>query len=353
MYTVITKLIVNKGFTLKDALRKMDEEALGILLVVDSDGKLFGTLTDGDLRRAILSGFSLEDTIEGSIHQNPVSAKNTMTRDEVKDIFIKKAIRHLPITDENDIPVDIITINDILLDKGKENPVIIMAGGLGTRLKDLTKEIPKPMLKIGQYPILHHIINNFKQYGYNRMFLSVNYKSEIIENYFQDGYAHGVKISYVKEHKRLGTGGGIRLTKDFMDKPFFVINGDIFTNLNFESMMEFHETNGFDITVGTRKHTYQIPYGVIDVSSSTITGLREKPELEYLINGGVYCLNPKVIQYIPEDEYFEITDLINLCINKGHKIGSYEIVDYWMDIGHINDYYRVNEEYEGMCKKTG
>ncbi|MFT9494668.1 nucleotidyltransferase family protein [Anaerosolibacter sp.] len=351
MYTDVKRLTVNNSISLKDALKKMDDEAKGILLVVDQQNKLIGTLTDGDLRRAILKDYRLEEKIEEIIHENPISANVYMNRDEIKDIFIRKAIRHLPITDETGVICDLISINDILLEKGKDNAVIIMAGGLGTRLRDLTKEIPKPMLKVGQYPILHHIINNFKQYGCNKMFISVNYKSEIIENYFQDGYAHGVKINYVKEHKRLGTGGGIRLAKEYIQKPFFVINGDIFTNVNLEEMMNFHENSGYDITVGTRKHSYKIPYGVINTEGHQIIDIQEKPEIDYLINAGIYCLNPAVIDYIPEDEYFEITDLINTCIQQNHKIGSYEIKDYWMDIGQVNDYYRVNEEYEKMLSQ--
>lgn len=348
MYTNVKRLIINKAMTLKEALIKMEEEAKGILLVVNQNNKLIGTLTDGDLRRAILKDTKLEDEIGAIIHENPISAKPNMNRDEIKDIFIRKAIRHLPIVDDNEVICDLISINDILLEKGKDNAVIIMAGGLGTRLRDLTKEIPKPMLKVGKYPILHHIINNFKQYGYNKMFISVNYKSEIIENYFQDGYAHGVKINYVKEHKRLGTGGGIKLAKDYIKKPFFVMNGDIFTNVNLEEMMNFHEENGFDITVATRKYSYNIPYGVINIENNNIVSVEEKPEIDYLINAGIYCLNPSVIEYIPDDEYFEITDLIDICIHNNKKVGSYEIKDYWMDIGHVNDYYRVNEEYEKL-----
>ena len=169
--------------------------------------------------------------------------------------------------------------------RGKDNPVIIMAGGLGTRLKDLTKEVPKPMLKVGQDPILYHIINNFKQYGYNRIFISVNYKAEIIENYFQDGYAYGVKIEYIREKKRLGTAGGIRLAKEYLNTPFFVINGDIFTNINVESMMEYHLENNFDMTLGVKDYTFQ-RYGVIETKGKLVKQIIEKPRT-YLINGGI------------------------------------------------------------------
>ncbi|EJO5346073.1 nucleotidyltransferase family protein [Clostridium botulinum] len=344
MINNIEKILAYPYYSIKKTLKLLDKGAKGIILVVDEERKLIGTITDGDIRRAILEGISLEQEIQEIMHENPIKIKQGAPIEEIKDVLIKNAIKDLPIVDGNNKVIDMITINDILLPQGKDNPVIIMAGGLGTRLKDLTKEIPKPMLRIGKDPILQHIINNFKQYGYNKMFISVNYKAEIIENYFQDGYAYGVKIEYIKEHKRLGTAGGIKLAQEFIKKPFFVINGDIFTNLNLENMMSFHMDNDFDITVGTRKHSLQIPYGVVKTEQSFITGMEEKPTMEYLINAGVYCLNPKVISLIPKDQYFEITDLIDICIKNGLRVGSYEIKDYWMDIGRIEDYNKVNKD---------
>lgn len=343
-------LFVYKNYSIKHTLQVLDAGGKGIVLLVDEHKKLLGTITDGDIRRAILKGISLDESVEKVVHFNPISIKNEMRKEEVKELFIKKALKVIPIVNENNVVIDLITINDILLPAGKENIVVIMAGGLGTRLKELTKEIPKPMLKVGDDPMLQHIINNFKQYGYNKMLLSVNYKSEIIENYFQDGFAYGVKINYIKETKRLGTAGGIRLAKSYIDGPFFVINGDIFTNLNVDNMMRFHIENNYDITVGTRKHSFQIPYGVVDTKDNKIKGLKEKPVIEYLINGGVYCLNPDLIDYIPDDEYFEITDLINICIKNGKTVGSYEINDYWMDIGKIEDYNKINKDiYDLVC----
>ncbi|AVQ37355.1 nucleotidyl transferase [Clostridium botulinum] len=344
MINNIEKILAYPYYSIKKSLKLLDKGAKGIILVVDEERKLIGTVTDGDIRRAILDGMSLEKKIEEIMHINPIKVKQGTSIEEIKDVLIKNAIREIPIVDEDNRVVDMITVNDILLPKGKENPVIIMAGGLGTRLKDLTKEVPKPMLRIGNDPILQHIINNFKQYGYNKFFISVNYKAEIIENYFQDGYIYGVKIEYIKEHKRMGTAGGIKLAESFVNKPFFVINGDIFTNLNLENMMNYHIDNSFDITVGTRKHSFQIPYGVVKTEENSITGMEEKPNMEYLINAGVYCLSPKVISLIPQDEYFEITDLIDICIKKGLNVGSYEIKDYWMDIGRIEDYNKVNKD---------
>ena len=351
----INRLFVCEDYNIRQVIQSIDLGAKGIVLLVNQDGILLGTITDGDIRRAILKGISLDDSVENVVHYNPITVKQNMTKEEIKDIFIKKAVKHIPIVDSNNKVIDLISINDILLPEGKDNLVIIMAGGLGTRLKELTREIPKPMLKVGKDPILHHIINNFKQYGYNKMILSVNYKADIIENYFQDGYAYGVKIEYVREKKRLGTGGGIKLAKEYVEDPFFVTNGDIFTSLNVEDMMNFHMENKFDITVGVRKHSFQIPYGVINSKENTIKSIEEKPTIDYLINGGIYCINPEIIEYIPDDRYYEITDLINKCIKEGKKVGSYEIKEYWMDIGKIEDYYKVNEDLYDLiaCEKSG
>ncbi|WP_195962670.1 nucleotidyltransferase family protein [Clostridium tyrobutyricum] len=344
MNNKLKNLFSKENSSIKSILSVLDKGAKGIAFIIDDTDKLIGTITDGDVRRAILSGANLQDDISNIVHRNPVCISCDTNREKIRDIFIKKAVKVIPVVDGENRVVDLISINDILLPEGKENPVIIMAGGLGTRLKDLTKEVPKPMLKVGHNPILQHIIANFKQYGYNKILISVNYKSEIIENYFQDGLAYGVKIEYIKENKRLGTAGGIKLAEDYIDKPFFVINGDIFTNLNVENMMKFHVKNKFDITVGTRKHSFQIPYGVIETENNYIKHIKEKPKIEYLINAGVYCLNPNLISLIPDNKYFEITDLIDICIKNGAKVGSYEITDYWMDIGRMEDYNKVNSD---------
>lgn len=345
----IIKLFVYKNYSIKQVLKVIDSGAKGIAIVVDEERQLLGTITDGDIRRALLSGITLEDNLEKIVHKNPVYITENMEKEEIKYLFIKKAVKEIPIVDDNKKVIDLVSIRDVLIPDGKENPVVIMAGGLGTRLKELTEEIPKPMLKVGQDPILHHIINNFKQYGYNNILMSVNYKGEIIENYFQDGVAYGVKIKYIKENKRLGTAGGIKLGEEYLNKPFFVINGDIFTNLNVENMMKFHKKNGFDMTIGVREYFFQIPYGVINANGKIVNGVKEKPTINYLISAGVYCLNTNVLEYIPKDTYFEITDLINICAEKGLKLGNYKIKEYWMDIGKIEDYNQVNEDIYNLA----
>ncbi|WAM37239.1 nucleotidyltransferase family protein [Caldicellulosiruptor acetigenus] len=346
MNVKVKNISVDRGIKIIEALKILNDTGKGILLVIDENEKLIGTLTDGDIRRALLKGYKLEDKIEDIVHYNPVIASKELNNEELKELFIKKAVKQIPIVDEESRVVDLISIEEILIPKGKENIVFILAGGKGTRLRELTKEIPKPMLKVGNEPLLHHIINSFKQYGFYRFIISVNYKSEIIENYFQNGYLHGVKIDYIKETKPLGTAGSIRLAKELIDGPFYVVNGDVYTTLNFERMLNYHLEQGFDITVGVKNFQYQIPYGVVESKDKEIIDIVEKPIINYLINAGIYCLNPNVIDFIPFDEYFEITDLIKRCILGGKRVGYYEINEYWVDIGQVEDYYKINEDFK-------
>lgn len=349
MATNLDNILIYSDCTIREVLEKLNIGAKGIVLVVDENKKLIGTITDGDIRRALLKGTTIDDKINGIVHKNPVYVIEGTDKEKIKNIFIRRAVKQIPVVNEEGVVVDLIGINDILIPEGKENPVVIMAGGLGTRLKDLTKEIPKPMLMVGKEPILYHIINNFKQYGYNKIIITVNYKAEIIENYFQDGHAYGVRISYVREKERLGTAGGIKLAEEYLTKPFFVMNGDVFTNLNVDNMMKYHLDNEFDMTIAVKRYVYQIPYGIIKTNGNLVCSINEKPEIGYLINGGIYCLNPDLIEVIPKGQYYEITDLINFCIERGLKVGYYEIKDYWMDIGRIEDYYKVNDDIQKIA----
>lgn len=256
----------------------------------------------------------------------------------------------LPIVNENKKVISYFEIDDLIdfnkLDK--DNPVLIMAGGLGTRLLPLTENIPKPMLKVGNKPILETIISQFKNYGFKNIFISVNYKADIIENYFKDGKEFGVSIKYIKENRRLGTAGAIKLAEKYLKNPFFVINGDIITNVNFYNLLKYHSENSYKMTIGSRIYETQIPYGVLNIKNSTVTSIDEKPISNYLVSGGVYVLNPELIKNIPENQYFDITQLIDVSISNNEKVGSYPITDYWMDIGKLDDYQKANNDVKNF-----
>lgn len=344
MNNCIENMIINKDENIINALKTINETSKGIVYVVDNKRKLVGTLTDGDIRRALINGIGLNEGVNKVMNSNPIKAVKDTNVMRLKELMIKGAIRELPLVDEENILVDSICLNELLIPKGKDNYVLVMAGGLGTRLKELTVEIPKPMLNLGDKPILHHIIERFKSYGFNKFLLSVNYKSEIIENYFQDGINYECKINYLKEKKRLGTGGAISLAKEYIKDDFFVVNGDIYSTVNLNEVMKIHKKNNNDITIVSVKKNVNIQYGVLEVENNKVTDIIEKPNYEFLISGGIYCLNPKVMELIPENEYFEITDLFTKAMERKMKVESFVIDDYWIDIGRIEDYDKINRD---------
>ncbi|EKQ51126.1 MULTISPECIES: nucleotidyltransferase family protein [unclassified Clostridium] len=344
----LSNLLVYKNNTIIEAMRLINVNSKGMLFVVDANKKLIGTITDGDIRRAILSGHQLSESIEEIYNTNCIFSSSDISLDELKKQFIDNKIKLLPVVDKNKTVINYFEIDD-LIDYNrleKENSVLIMAGGLGTRLRPFTDNIPKPMLKVGDKPILQTIIEQFRNYGFKNILISVNYKSDIIENYFRDGSDFGVNIKYIKESKRLGTAGAIGIASNYLTKPFFVINGDILANVNFYNLLQYHVENNYKMTIGSRLYETQIPYGVLNVDEACVTSLEEKPIINHLVNGGIYVLEPEVIKNIPKEKYFDITELIDMLINKKERVGSFPITDYWMDIGKVEDYYRANEEIE-------
>lgn len=348
MSKTLQNMISNYNASILDAMLLINTNTKGILLVVDENNRLIGTITDGDVRRAILSGNKLSDDIRKIYNRNFIYSFDNIDFSKAKKVFIEKKIKFLPIVDKNMQVIDYLEIDD-LIDYNKiekENPVLIMAGGLGTRLKPLTDDLPKPMLKVGGKPILETIIEQFRNNGFKNILISVNYKSNIIENYFGDGSNFDVSIKYIKETNRLGTAGAIKLAEKFLNKEFFVINGDILTNLNFSNIFNYHIENKCKMTIGSRLYETQVPYGVLNTNNDCITSLEEKPVVNYLVSGGIYVLNPGVINIIPENKYFDITQLIDILIRQKEKVGNFPITDYWMDIGRIEDYYKANKDIE-------
>lgn len=342
------KLYIKPSRTIKDTLNTIDNGARGIALVIDDDGRLLGTVTDGDIRRAILKGISLEENVSSIMNENYTFVSQNYSRLLVENIFTRKSLAQIPVLDDNMRVVDVIFYHDFYQKNSRENYVVIMAGGLGTRLAPLTREMPKPMLKVGARPILETIIEQLKSYGFLNILLSVNYRADIIEDYFQDGSNFGVNITYIKENKRLGTAGALKLAKDYLKDSFFVVNGDILTKVNFEQFMQFHKQHQNKITIGTRKYELQVPYGVVNIEDQNVTELVEKPTVNYFISGGMYCLEPSVLDFIPEDHYYDITQLINETMQNRLTVGSFPITEYWMDIGQMEDYNKANLEYENL-----
>ncbi len=225
------------------------------------------------------------------------------------------------------------------------NPVILMAGGLGSRLKPLTDECPKPMLSIGGRPILETILMNFIEHGFHQFYIAVNYKSDVITRYFGDGQRYGVEIQYLYESERMGTVGALSLLPEIPKMPFFVMNSDLLTSVNFTQMLAFHEENKSIATMGIRKHYHQIPYGVLNLDQHRITRLIEKPIEDYFVNAGIYILSPNALDFMPKNCFYDMPDLFNSMIRENQTTCAFPLRDYWLDIGKIEDFERANQAY--------
>lgn len=340
--------LISENVSIKKALEVIDKGTMRIAIIVDNANKFLGIINDGDIRRALLKGYTLDISIVDIYQKNPSICKITDTKEHVIKTAIKNKVYQIPIIDENNILVHIEDLATLLSGKIKKNKVVIMAGGLGTRLRPLTDDIPKPLLKVGTKPILETIIENFANYGFKEIIISVNYKANMIKEYFGDGSDFGVEIKYLEEDKKLGTAGALSLIKEEIKEPFFVMNGDLLTNVNFEHLLDFHLSGNSIGTMCVREYEYQIPYGVIQIDKDEIKAIEEKPINKFFVNAGIYLLSHKVLNYIPKNEFFDMPTLFQKLIEEELKILSFPIHEYWLDIGRIVDYERANNEYSNV-----
>jgi len=339
-------VLISPNTTIKKTLYIIDEGAIKSAIVVDEENKLLGTITDGDIRRAILNGFSLEDKIETIYNKNSFVIEENYNKEEIIKLCIQKKIYQIPIVDKNKKVIDILLLDDLLKEKKYSNKVILMVGGLGTRLRPLTDDTPKPLLKVGGKPILETIIENFKKYGFVNFVLCINYKAEMIKEYFGDGKNFDVNIEYVLEDKRMGTAGALSLLNRKPKEPFFVMNGDLLTNINFENMLQFHLEHQAIATMGVREYEYQVPFGVVNVKNEKIISIDEKPIHKFFVNAGIYILNPETIDIIPKNEFFDMPTLFEKLIGQNKNAISFPIREYWLDIGRIEQFEQAQMEYK-------
>ncbi|WP_033916743.1 nucleotidyltransferase family protein [Campylobacter sputorum] len=328
--------------TIKQALKVINKGASKIAIIVDEKKRLIGTLTDGDIRRALLNGADLDSQIEPIFYKNPTFARVGDSQEQILKLALSKHLYQIPIIDENGTLLGLKKIEELVKPKNKINQVILMVGGLGNRLRPLTESIPKPMLKVGSKPILQIIIERFVKQGYTNITLCTGYKSEVIEDFFQNGEKFGAKIDYVKEDKRLGTAGALGILKYIPKEPFFVMNGDILSEVNFDSMLEKHMKKNALATMGTREFEYQVPYGVIEEKDDYIIQISEKPLEKYCVSAGIYILDPKCLSFVDKNSYLDMPNLFLKLINENLKTSVYKIDGYWIDIGRHEEYERAN-----------
>lgn len=332
------KVVVEPSVSIKDALKVIDKEALRVALVVDKN-RLVGMVTDGDVRRGILQGVELSAPVSQIMNRNPVSAKTSLSSRELKELMQARKILSLPIVDNDGRIVGLKTLYDTLVIQKRENPIFIMAGGFGTRLKPLTDNCPKPMLNVGGKPMLETLINNFKAYGFYKFYISTHYLPEVIMNYFGDGSEFDVEISYVHEDMPLGTGGALSLLPSSLPKePLIMINGDILTNVDFGKVLDFHIKQNSDATMCVRDYEIKIPFGVIEGTGHEITSMVEKPTYRYFVNAGIYVISNHIVESLPKNKHLDMPTLFELKKIDGSKVLKFPIHEYWLDVGRHDDY---------------
>ena len=347
----IEKIKIFTTSTIEKSLRAIDSGAVKIALVVDADNKLLGTLSDGDIRRGLLRKKTLNDTIEDVYFKNPVTAKEGKTKEGLLYLCLINKIEQIPIVDGEFKIIDLFVINNELSKKQHENNVVLMVGGLGTRLRPLTENTPKPMLAVGDKPILQTIIKGFVDSGFTNITMCLGYKSNVIRDYFQDGSDFGASIDYIVEEKRMGTAGALTLLTKKLNKPVFVMNGDLLTNVNFEKMLDFHESNNSKATMCVREYDVEVPYGVVNLNNEKIVSIEEKPIHSFFVNAGIYLLEPECIGLIPDNEFYDMPSLFEELIKNNRKVVSFPLKEYWLDIGRIADYEKANIEYHDVFSK--
>lgn len=334
----IKKYTINKNLKLRDAMQLIDKNRKQMAIVVDSQIRVCGVVTDGDLRRALLKGAPLDSKIAEIINISPITAVDGFSKRYLLSKMQQNSISFLPIVNDEHCLIDVVFMADLLNINRKENSVIIMAGGRGTRLGELTKECPKPMLKIGNKPILEIIISHLSSFGFYDFHISVNHLKEQIMEYFEDGESMGVRISYLHEKEPLGTAGALANFKPKNSEPLITMNSDIYTDMDFSGLLDSHESSNAQATVCLWKYDYQIPYGVIKTDNRQIIAIEEKPVLSYFVNAGIYVFNPKILEIIPKDTYYPMTKFLEELLKKGNEVHSHQVEGIWIDIGRRDDY---------------
>ncbi len=314
-------------------MQALDRGAVEIALVLDEASRLVGTMTDGDVRRALLTGATLDAPLAPYVHRNFTSVGPEAGRADVLDLMQARRIGQIPVVDSEGQLMGLHLLHELMGAVERPNWAVIMAGGKGTRLRPITEHLPKPMIPVAGRPILERLVLHLVGFGIRRIFLSINYLGHMVESHFEDGGRFGCHIEYLRETTPLGTGGALALLPEAPIQPLLVMNGDVVTQANLGALLEVHNEGGYAATVGVRSYTHTVPFGCVEVSGGQITQFLEKPILSRLINTGIYALSPRVLRGVPRDREFPLTQLIEDCLKDGEPVGAYEIEDDWLDVG--------------------
>ena len=328
------QLRLSHANTIKDAISTIDNGCVQIALVLDENERLIGTVTDGDIRRALLQGESIDTPVEKIMFRRYHALTTTATEKEVLALMRSQRLRQIPTIDEQSRVVGLFVLEELIKPKKHTNPVVIMAGGKGKRLHPLTQHSPKPMLRVQGKPLLEIILGHCIDAGFQHFYLSVNHLKNQIQDYFGDGSHWQVRIDYLEEEKPLGTGGALSLLPQKPKEPLLVINGDVLTRLDYRQLLRFHDEQKAAATLCVREHTTQLPYGVVSIDDLNVLKLEEKPLLSHYINAGIYLLNPALLELVPHDRFFDMPKLLEKAMQQQHRVSAFPIYEYWLDVGH-------------------
>lgn len=321
----------------RDVIARIGDGEAGIAIVVDAQRRLLGTVTDGDVRRGLLAGSTLEDRVSDIMFKSPRTAAIGSTRDAQLEIMRSAQVKQLPLVDGNGIVQALVLHDDLVGGRKRPNWVVLMAGGLGQRLRPLTEHTPKPLLQIGGKPILQKIIENARDSGFEEIVICVNYLGDQIRDHFGDGRNLGVNIEYIEETKRLGTAGALSLLPSRPAEPIVVMNGDILTSVNIAALVDFHIENQGLATMALNTYNYEVPFGVVQLDGLKIDDIVEKPTQKLFVNAGIYALSPEALDLVPQDEFFDMPTLFGELIKKRNAAIGFPIHEYWLDIGRPGD----------------
>ena len=337
-------IALHDNASLKDAMKALDSSGLRVTFVIDSDEHLLATVTDGDIRRGLLNGLGIDAPVALVMKNNPISISCDATKDVIQEILRNASVLALPVVDEKNRVIGLETIDTVGDAFHTDTTVVLMAGGFGKRLLPLTDNLPKPMLPLGKKPIIEHIIEDFKLQGFKNFCITTHYKAEVIQGHFEKNPLN-VNITFVNEDEPLGTAGSLFLLKDMLESDFFVMNADLLVKTNFKNLLVFHKKNNEIATLCVKQHSYQMPFGVVHVEDANVVNIIEKPLYSHFINSGIYCFSKNIFEFCSKKMYMDMPTLLQNLITANKKICAFPIHEHWVDIGCMDDYQRVKENF--------
>ncbi|KRC60457.1 hypothetical protein ASE14_05395 [Agromyces sp. Root81] len=340
----IAGLRVRAESSVRDCIAAIGENRRKIALVVDADDILLGIVTDGDIRRGILRGLSIDASVTEIMNDRPTVASPDEDAESVLSKFDVPGIDHVPVVGPDGRVLDLITRGGLHAAKPVSTPVVLMAGGRGQRLYPLTKDVPKPMLPIGEMPLLEIILRRLAAQGFVNVYISVNYLADVIIDHVGDGRQFGLKVEYLHEDKPLGTAGALAALAGAFHEPFLVMNSDLLTHVDLRELLSFHKANSAAGTIGVREHVIEIPYGVVNLDGVKVASMAEKPLHRSLVNAGIYALEPLVLDRLSPGEYADMPTLLGMLMAEGRDVTAFPIHESWLDIGRPEDLIRARTD---------